>query len=481
MTLWSNPRVRTVLELVVLRAEDSYVVGGAVRDNLMGLDRGTDIDLAVQGDGYAVARDIADALGPGAAFVPLDRTRGTGRLVLTEGDAVTIDVSAFKGSDIVEDLTRRDFTINALAVKMRDLLQFGMTVPIDPLGGVADIKEKRIRACSNDSFRDDPIRILRAFRFSASLGFEVTSETASMIPPCVESLVNVAGERIRDEFVAVLSCGSSVTALRAMESYGVLAAVLPELRPMKGCGQNEYHHLDVWGHTLEAIERLEWIVAHRSTLFGDVTDTVTSYLFEEPVVGRPRVALLKLVILFHDSGKPRTRTSDATGRVRFFGHEKVSRDLFLDAGRRMKLSKRELEIVGGMIEGHMRPTILTDDSVSKRAVYRLCRKFDRDLPGLFLVYLSDLSASRGPARPKGERERAFERAREVLTWYMGLKKRRVPLVNGHDLMSTFGIAPGPYVGKLLRQLAELRDRDKITTREQALAAAKMLIEKDDKP
>jgi len=409
----------------------------------------------------------------------LDRDRGTGRVVLSDKNAMTIDVSSFKGPDIYEDLRRRDFTINAIAVKISDVLESGMTVTVDPLDGVTDLKEKQVRICSNDAFQDDPIRILRAFRFSSILGLVISAETAALIPPSVESVVNVASERIRDEFFAVLSCDSSVAALKEMDRYGVLDVILPELRPMKGCEQNEYHHLDVWDHSVEAIERLEWIIAHRSELFGSAAESITSYLLEEPVLGRPRAALLKLVALFHDSGKPLARTVDATGRFRFFGHEKISRDMFLDVGQRLKLSKREMEIVAGLIEGHMRPIILTNDSVSRRAIYRLCRRFDKELAGLFLVFLADLSATRGPARHMGEETRALERTREVLKWYLDMKPRRPPLVNGHDLMSTFGIAPGPNLGWLLKELVELQDCGHISTKEQALAMAGALIKSKD--
>ncbi len=479
MTILSNARVLTVLQFAARLIEDSYVVGGAVRDTLMGRDPRADLDLAVRGDGFAIARDLADALSPGASFVPLDRNRGTGRVVLTGGEGVTIDVSSFKGRDIDEDLRRRDFTINAIAVKISDVLQSGLTVMADPLGGNTDIRERRIRTCSNDAFRDDPVRILRAFRFSSSLGFVVTPETAALMSRSVESIVNAASERIRDEFVAILSCNSSAAALREMDRHGVLDVIFPELRPMKRCGQNDYHHLDVWGHTLEAIERLEWIMSRKRELLGVTAESVTPYLTDEPVPGRPRAALLKLVMLFHDSGKPDTRTVDAAGKIRFFGHEKVSRSIFLNAGRRMKLANREMEIVGRLIEGHMRAIILTGDSVSKRAIHRLWRRFGIDLVGLLLVFLADLSAARGPARPMGEDARALQRTRDVLEWFVAIQTRRPPLVNGHDLMSAFGITPGPYLGRLLKHLAELQDHNDITTKEQALFVADALIRSND--
>ncbi|MFH1115910.1 MAG: hypothetical protein V1792_18520 [Pseudomonadota bacterium] len=475
MPIQINARMRMVLDLASRLAEDSYVVGGAVRDALMGRKSDADLDLAVRGDGFSIAKDLADFLGPEASFVPLDRDRGTGRVVLKGDDGGSVDISSFKGPDIFEDLRRRDFTINAVAVKISDMLQSGPAVLVDPLGGVADIEAKLVRICSGEAFPDDPLRILRAFRFSSSLGLVITPETSAAVRESVGLIVNVAPERIRDEFIAVLACGSSIAALREMDRCGVLDVIFPELRPMKGCGQNAYHHLDVWSHTLEAVERFEWITSRPHELFGVTEEIVASYLTEEAVTGRPRSALLKLVILFHDSGKPAVRSVDAGGKVRFFGHEQVSRSIFLDACGRMKLARREMEIAAGLIEGHMRAMILTGDSVSKRAIHRLWRRFGNDLAGLLLIFLADLTAARGPARPVGEDERAFQRVRHVLEWFVDLQTCRPPLVNGHDLMGVLGLAPGPYLGWLLEHLAELRDNGEITTKEEALSIAAALI------
>jgi poly(A) polymerase len=479
MRALDDPRVRIVLRTVSALSSESYVVGGAIRDEVIGRSAGTDVDVTVQGDGMEIARQVARAMQPESGFVPLDRERGTGRVVLTGPQPVTIDISSFKGRDIYEDLQRRDFTINALAVKVLDLLGSHQAFSIlDPTGGVTDLEEKRVRACYKDAFLDDPVRILRTFRFGCALGFSIDSQTLDLMPTTIENMSDAAPERIRDEFLSVLSCSASAAAVREIDQVGGLDVLFPELIPMKGCPQNDYHHLDVWGHTLEALERLEAMIAHPREIFEDHDRNVAAYLEEEPVLGRSRTALLKLALLFHDSGKPATATIDADGRTRFFGHEKISRDLFQIVGRRLKLAKRELSVVSEWIEGHMRPAILMDASVSKRALYRLWRKFGREISGLFLLFLADLGASQGPARLKDDDKRAQQRVREVLGLFGDMDTRHPPLLNGRDLMTLFNIAPGPYLGRLLKELADLHLCGDISSKEQAIAAARKLIMKN---
>lgn len=477
MALWTNVEVRAMLQLVAEMATESYVVGGAIRDRLLDVSSTMDLDLSVQGNGFEIARRVAAALGRGASFVPLDEERGTGRVVLKSEDITTLDISSFKGRDIYEDLKHRDFTINAIGVKVCNLLETGLTHMVDPHGGVSDIRDRRVRACSARTFLDDPIRILRAFRFGASLGFQISERTLAMIPPCLGALTEQSPERIRDEFLASLCTDSAASVLKEMDRQNVLDTLFPEVLPMKGCRQNDYHHLDVWDHTLETVEQLESILRSAPNAFGDSLSYLQAYLTDEPVPGRSRVALLKLAALFHDSGKPRCATVDDTARIRFFGHEKVSLEIFRGVGHRLRLAKRELRIVGNWIVGHMRTMVLLHEMLSKRAVLRLFNTFDEDVLGLLLLFLADLGASKGSARRRGKEELAQQRVREVLGLYLSRKPPRKPLVNGRDLMRAFGIAPGPYLGSLLRHLSDLRECGDLCTREQAFEAARTWIEK----
>ncbi len=365
-----------------------------MRDAISGGSHGTDLDLAVQGDGYHVARTAAARIGSACSFVPLDPGRGTARLVFKEGSIPAIDISTFKGPTIREDLIKRDFTINAIAVPTRDFLTVGRAELIDPCGGEEDLLRRKIRVCSDDSFADDPLRILRAFRFAAALGFTIDAGTRTLIPSALARLASVAGERVRDEVFAILAVPRAFPILQDMDAIGVMETLFPEISPMKGCTQNAYHHLDVWAHSLEAVRTMEGLLSGDTAGLGCFKDLVHTYAERELVAGRPRKALMKLAVLFHDSGKPNTRFVDDRGRVRFFGHDAVSTEVFALAAERLRLSSREIHAGAEWIQGHMRPIVLFSKPVSRRGIFRLWRKFGEEMVGLFILFLADLAATR---------------------------------------------------------------------------------------
>jgi poly(A) polymerase len=473
-----DPRAIAVLHSVAGRSPQSYLVGGALRDYLMGKRVGSDLDLAVEGDGFVIAADIA-ALHV-ATFVPLDESHGTARIVLKTEEPIIVDISSLKGPDILADLEMRDFTVNAIALSIEYFLEGRFDQMLDPCGGIPDIRNKTIRICSDNSYRDDSLRILRAFRFMAGLGFRIEPHTLELIPAELDGLSWVAPERIRDEFVATLAADSSCEALQTMDATGVLQALFPELQPMRGCGQNEFHHLDVWSHSLETVRQMESLVRDADSLFGVAKPLTEEYLREGPVKGRPRIALLKLAALFHDSGKPQTRFVEPGGRVRFFGHEKLSREIFEFAADRLKLAKKEISLVGDLVEGHMRPMIFTGEPVSKRAVLRLHRRFHKDIIGLFLLFLADLAATRGPARTPESEEIARNQVIRALDICLEAEKtKEEPFVNGRDMMQLFGLKPGPHMGSILKRLRELQDLGDITSKAEAMEAAREMLQADE--
>jgi len=471
--------IASILRMILSVDSSVHLVGGAIRDNFLGRPHYADLDLVLDGDGFEISRHVADQIGKDAAFVPLDKKGRTGRVVFSGFPAI-VDISSFKGKDIVEDLSRRDFTINSMAVRVSDFLNTGFTRLVDPCGGRQDLMNRRVRACSANSFQDDPVRILRAFRFSSSLGFTITPETLTLLPGSVSLLTSIAYERIRDELFAILLEPNSAATLEHMDVWKIIDILFPEIRPSKGCAQNDYHHLDVWSHSLETVRQLEAVMATLPMVLCNVADKVKVYIDSEPVRGRPRKAILKLAALLHDTGKPWTKTIDnRTGRVHFFGHEKISKQLFDDIGYRLKLARREIEMIGRWISGHMRPSILTCPSVSKRAIHRILREFRLDAIGLFLLFLADLGASLGPHRGFSDAEDALSGVGRALDEYFGSTRiRRAPLLNGHELMDLFGIQQGPSLGKIIRRLGELQDAGDITSHDQAVMAARRILAGD---
>jgi poly(A) polymerase len=476
MEVRDNPLAKKILDAVVRQVPESYLVGGAVRDRLMGRPLKMDLDIAVPCDGFELAQKLAREAGLGASFVPLDSDFGTGRIVLQGEPPAVLDISSFKGPDIREDLLRRDFTINAIAMTIPDFLEGVEERVVDPAFGIRDLRNKTIRACSRAAFDDDPIRILRAFRFKACLEFIISTDTLDMIPGSLQGLASTSPERIRDELIATLSAPSAFSVLLEMDSVGLIDLMIPEIVPMKGCLQNEFHHLDVWGHTLEAVQRLEHVLGHPTDYFMGLGETVSQYCAEEPVKGRPRSALLKLATILHDSGKPHTVSVNSHGRIHFFGHEKISRQLFEQVGLRLRLAQREIKSVAQIIGGHMRTLILTQEAATKRAVYRLCRHFRQDVAGLFVLFVADLAASRGPARPEGLSISTLSNVHQALSMCLEAEKEpHAPLLNGREVMALFGLQPGAYLGGILKKLDELQREGEIKTRDEAIEAAETLL------
>src|SRR5579864_4894372 len=242
-----------------------YIVGGAVRDAYLG--RAVhDLDLATPGDGQPIARAIANALG--GAYYPLDSERGVGRaLVDYEGEHYTIDVTRFRGESLVEDLAARDFTINALAVRLDG--ESELNTLYDPTGGLADMQQKRLRRCSPTAIPSDPIRALRAVRQSVDLKFMIAPDTHGDLRAA--RLDTVTPERVRDEFFRLLDGRQPHAALRALDSLGLLAQIAPEVVTMRGVAQSPPHVYDVWEHTLKVIDNLDRVLAVISPTRTDAT------------------------------------------------------------------------------------------------------------------------------------------------------------------------------------------------------------------
>jgi poly(A) polymerase len=472
MIMLINPILTKALRIIQSVCEESYVVGGVVRDALAGRSAPADLDVAVCGNGFEMAGKAAAVYGEGCTVVPLDADRGTAKLVFKGSRTSSIDVSSFKGDSIEEDLRRRDFTINAMAVSIHSLLEDGWQNLIDPCCGQSDLQSGSLRACSPQSFEDDPLRILRAFRFAAHLRLLIEPDTLSLMGPSLDRLSVISGERIRDEFFAILSLPDAWRSLRDLDAAGILDRLFPELARTKGCSQNEYHHLDVWHHSLEAVRTMEMLLSGELPCFGSVHDKVEECVREEPVAGRSRSALLKLTALFHDVGKPDTRFIDERGKVRFFGHEHVSAELFSPVANRLKLATREAATIVHWIAGHMRAIVLFGQSVSPRALYRLQRAYGQELPGLLILFLADLAATRGPARPQGLDDDVCRRVREAIADCNEIQRKPpVPFLNGRDVMQMFGLSPGPEVGRILGRLAELQAIGEIASEEEARAVA----------
>ncbi len=445
-----------------------YLVGGAVRDHLLGRES-KDIDIMcaypeVFGRALQSAHDVT--------LVPfLKKPDDPCLRVVLRADAENfLDVVPIRGWGVEDDLRRRDFTINAMAMTIG--VAGGLGELIDPLDGERDLHDRLIRAAGPDALRNDPLRVVRAVRFSAELGFEIEAGTRALMAAAAPGLAGVAAERVVHELFYTLRHSASGAPIRVLDDTGALQVIFPEIAPMRDCAQNEYHHLDVWGHSLEALERLEVLLVSLTDQFGAAAPRLAANLGEDN-----RLPVLKLAMLLHDVGKPESRVAaPTTGRVTFYGHDAAGAATAERIAERLKFSLRDRDFLAKLIGGHMHMIGLSGPDVRPKTILRWFRRLGEDMPPLILLGMADVMATAGPASKENERQRHLRWGREtVRSYYAEIKERleRKPLIGGRDLMA-IGFPPGPIMGKVLRAVRAAQDEGAVQNREEALALATKL-------
>jgi poly(A) polymerase len=457
--------------LAAARCLKVYLVGGSVRELALGRTV-QDLDLAVSAHTLELARDLAATLG--GTYVLLDEAERTARVVW-EGEI--LDLAEFRASTLKGDLQGRDFTLNALAVALDAVLGQSSLELIDPWGGLEDLARGWLRMVAPENFHDDPLRLLRAYRFAATHGFQITPETTEAIRHWAPEFSRVAGERVHQELFVLLSAPRAMPVLRAMEAVGLLGQIFPELEAMKGVEQNGYHHLDVYGHSMATAASLEEVLAAPETYFGELAKEVVRY-----AQTRPKTVLLKLAALFHDAGKPEVKERRSNpDRYTFYYHEKVGLEIFGRVAARLRCSQAEIKTVATLIQLHMRPFLLLpafrERELSFRALGRLVRAARPELPGLFVLAMADSLAGQGPLKPADSEAVLADLAEAA---YQFLKERLEPqerlpkLINGHDLIK-LGLPSGPRFRQLLTAVEEAQWEGLVQTREEALAMIQRLL------
>lgn len=464
-----------------------YLVGGAVRDLLLGRIS-HDLDFVAPRDAIAVSRRVANALD--GDFFALDPERNTGRVILTTqtNERYFLDFATFRGPDLESDLRKRDFTINAIAIDIRQ-----PEVLIDPLGGVKDLHARLLRPCSATSFEDDPLRILRCVRLAVALELKLDLETRRLLHLALGGLEQTSPERLRDELFRILDARRPVVALRTLDLLGALTYVLPELDALKGVAQSPPHREDVWAHTLSSTQKLadlmnvlqpvhdaeaaaNWAMGLVSLQIGRYRQQLNAHLAKGLNPDRSLRSLLLLAALYHDVGKPVTRQVEEGGRIRFIEHDQMGAKMVQKRGAILHLSNPEIERLGAIVRHHMRPLLLAQGqkTPSRRAIYRFFRDTGEAGVDICLLSLADLLATYGAGLPQDIWVQQLETTRTLLeAWWEQADEKVSPpaLLSGHDLMEAFRLPPGPEIGRLLEEIREAQAAGEITERSQALEYA----------
>ncbi|MCC7162891.1 MAG: HD domain-containing protein [Anaerolineae bacterium] len=452
------------------RSLQTYLVGGAVRDTLLARET-HDLDLTVQGSASALARAFADDIG--ASYFLMDEFFDVARVILdTDGEREIVDFARLRGETIERDLATRDFTINAMAV---DIATWGggLEGVIDPYRGLDDVQHRRVRAVTQDVFKQDAVRLMRAARLEAELDFVLDTETEGWVRRDAARLEGAPMERVRDEFVKLIAAPNLLRHLNRLENLDLMGRVLPEVNAMRGVTQSPPHIYDVFEHTLHAAAAAqEMEKAGYLNLAQGAFGTQLRHHFAQPTAGgRKRSELLRLALLLHDSGKPATRSVDEDGRIRFLGHEMVGQSLLETAFRRLKLSNEEIALGKLIVQNHMRPLLLAAGGLSDRVIYRFFRDTGEAGVDVLVHAWCDQAATYAPGMVSDEQNALHAVLARLLDRYYHARDKVVlppALVTGADVLEILQLDPGPRVGAALEAVREAQAMGEIVSREEAI-------------
>ena len=410
---------------------DVFLVGGAVRDELLGRTSSDDFDLVTRQSAPELARYLFDqqvsSIFPviferfGTAMIEVDGVKIELVTARKESYAKNSRKPAVEAGTYKDDALRRDFTVNSL---MRSLDDWSL---IDPLeNGIADLENKILRTPLDPvrTFEDDPLRMLRAVRFRWKFDLTPTKGLYDAIYMKRSRLKIISFERIRDELQKMLLHPTAADALDDLMKLGIFDVVAPEFKAMAKCEQGKYHHLDVWDHTRLVV----------SNIVKSGTDDFA----------------LVLGGLLHDVGKPPTRTIDDQGNTRFFGHEAVGADMARTILNRWKMPSDDITRICTLVKNHMRlgsAPVFTDS-----AARRLIKDLGLDLDGLLTLVDADANALK-----KGVRVFDLAEIKETIARVKDktpVEKLASPL-SGEEIMSLTGLSPGKEVGAIKKMLDEL--------------------------
>ena len=411
-----------------------WIVGGYVRDKLLGRPHANPDVVVENGDALELARHFAELAGapPPVTFERFGTAQVTmpGHLVefvtaRSESYAPDSRKPDVRPASLEQDLRRRDFTINTLLMDTKGAIW-------DPLGGRKDLEARVLRTPADPerTFSDDPLRMLRAVRFASELGFEPAPELVPAMRKLRSRLAPpvISVERISDEVRKMLVSPSPGRALRLLDEAELLEVILPEIAAGKGVPQSGYHTHDVFGHTVLTVE------------------------------ATPPDLLLRVAALFHDVGKPSTAKGDGT----FLGHEEVGADIARAALERLRFSTREIDVVAGLVRLHLRPVFYKSEWTDG-AVRRLARDAGPLLERLMALARADIAASAYP-----DPEKLDELQARLDAVRAERPSRLSPIITGEEIMRIRGIAPGPEVGKIKDRLEELVLEGEIAPERQAV-------------
>lgn len=435
-----------------------YLVGGLLRDLYLGIEN-FDKDIIVD---KVDARDFAEKLAEKleASFVPLDEENKIYRLVLQD-KMHYIDIANLIGETIEDDLKRRDLTINSIAINLKTL------EILDLNDGINDLKEGKIRHISEQNLIDDPLRMLRAHRFQAMLGFDLDNELKEIIKKHAPKIHKSAAERISYELLKLFSGNYSAKTLLEMDESGLLEEILPVSKELKKVPPNLHHHLNLFEHSIEVVNQIQ-------QLYENSPIEAQEHLKKIDFGGLARLAHLKLAGFLHDIGKPDTWTiEEDTGKHRFIKHDDLGSKMAVNILKNAKFSKKQIDYIAKMIKYHIYPShVIQAPNLNEKIYMRFVRKMENEVIDVIILAMADRLSARGAEITDDIVGKNINNLQSLLDFYLNIKDDLKPLpklLSGEDIMEILQLSPSPKLGEIIKAMQEAQLSGEITSREEALA------------
>lgn len=439
-----------------------YLVGGTVRDFYLG-NESVDRDIIVMDeDARVFALKLAEFFD--ATFVPLDEENKIYRLVMS--DKINyIDITNPIENSLEKDLMRRDLTINAIAVNIRS------SEIVDISGGVTDIKNGCINYVNELNFVDDPLRLLRVYRFQAMYGFELAPETISAVCRYSDLIHKPAAERINYELMKLFNGEFAHVALENMNKTWILEEIFPIVKELKQVPPNSHHHLDLFHHSIETVKQVQ-------NLYNASSDEVKEHLNKIEFGGFSRLAHLKLAAFLHDIGKFSTWTIEE-GKHRFIKHDDVGAKMSLKILKDLHFSNKQADYISSMIKYHIYPShVMTSPQITEKIMMRYVRKMDKNSIDAVILAQADRLSARGPEITDEIVERNISSLNMLLRFYLEARETLKPLpklLTGDEVMTLLNIKPSRKLGEIMNALHEAQISGDVTSREHAVDFVKKLV------
>ena len=452
-----NLIIKTLKTFLEKKNQIVYVVGGFVRDCLLG-NESCDIDIVTtKGHAKTLALNFSDEIN--GYFVELDKENSIYRVVFPDKENY-IDIADCVGNSIEEDLKRRDFTINAMAYDLtNDKL-------IDILDSSNDLTKGIIREISKENMFDDSIRLFRAFRFQSTLGFEFSESLKNIINENAKLLQKTAKERINAELIKLFGGKNIIKAIHALDEYKILELLIPEISEIKKIPPNSHHHLPLLEHSIETVNQIQ-------KFYELSCAQVKTHLDKTLYGGQPRLNYLKLAAFLHDVGKPYTwQIEKETGRHRFIKHDSEGAQIIVPTLKELKFSKKQIAYIQKIIKYHIYPSsVVCTEGTSEKSYLRFFRKAGEETIDLIAIAYADRMSALGPEITQEILNKNIAGLQNLIKIYFEEKNKLAPLpklVDGNEIMQILNIQASPRLGEIIEQLKEAQISSIVKTKEEAI-------------